>query len=66
MMVSAISQFFVILSSIALSFWCLQAIRFDVFFKTTHVSQAKGLHILLSIVLGYELARFIMEMSSLF
>lgn len=66
MLVSAISQFFVILVSISLVWWSLQAVRWDVFLKSSQSPQAKMLQVLLSIVLGYELARFIMEYSSLF
>jgi uncharacterized integral membrane protein (TIGR02327 family) len=66
MLVSAISQFFVILVSIGLSWWALQAVRWEMFLKSTVTTQAKLLQIILSIIVGYELAHFIMEYASLF
>jgi uncharacterized integral membrane protein (TIGR02327 family) len=65
-MVSAITQLFVIIGCIVLAYWTLQVVKWDVFLKTTATSQAKMLQVILSIILGYELARFIMDYSSLF
>jgi uncharacterized integral membrane protein (TIGR02327 family) len=65
-MVSAITQFFVIITCIAFAWWCLQVVRWDIFLKSTLSSQAKMLQVILSIILGYELARFILEYASLF
>jgi len=46
---------------IALSWWGLQAIRFDLFLKKPDGAQAKLLQILLSLVIGYEVARFFLD-----
>jgi uncharacterized integral membrane protein (TIGR02327 family) len=46
---------------IALSWWGLQAIRFDLFLKKPDSAQAKLLQILLSLVIGYEVARFFLD-----
>ncbi|MDT3417816.1 putative integral membrane protein (TIGR02327 family) [Brevibacillus aydinogluensis] len=46
---------------IALSWWALQAIRFDLFLKKPDGAQAKLLQILLSLVIGYEVARFFLD-----
>lgn len=46
---------------IALSWWALQAFRFDLFVKKVDSAQAKLLQILLSIFIGYGVARFFLE-----
>ncbi|MGD9677931.1 MAG: DUF1146 family protein [Vulcanibacillus sp.] len=43
---------------IALTWWALLAVRFDIFTYNAKSPQAKSLQIILSIVLGYQLARF--------
>jgi uncharacterized integral membrane protein (TIGR02327 family) len=46
---------------IAISGWALQSFKFDLFVKQPKGPQAKALHIILSIVIGYQLAGFIMD-----
>lgn len=43
---------------IGLSWWTLQAVRFERLLKRPNSAQAKLLQIFLSIVMGYELSRF--------
>lgn len=43
---------------IAVSWWALQSVRFDLFLKNPRGAQAKMLLILLSIALGYGVASF--------
>ena len=50
---------------IYLSFWTLQSIRIDQFFKAQHVAQVRVLLILLSIVLGYTASSFFLEFIAL-
>lgn len=52
------------LGCIALAFWALQAFRFDLFLKNPRSGQAKTLMILLSVVLGYGTAEFLMVYGS--
>lgn len=66
MLVSAITQLFVILVSIAIAFWSLQAVKWDVILKSTSPTKARMLVVVLALVLGYWLARFIIEYASLF
>ncbi len=46
---------------IGLSWWALQAFRFDLFVKKADSAQAKLLQILLSIFIGAGVARFFMD-----
>ena len=46
---------------IGLSWWALQAFRFDKVLRHPLSAQAKLLQIILSIVIGYELSRFFMD-----
>lgn len=66
MLISAITQLFVILVSIAIAFWSLQAVKWEVILKSTTPTQAKMLVVVLSLILGYWLAQFILEYASLF
>lgn len=51
----------IMLVCIGLSWWALQSFRIDVFLKNPKGPQAKLLQILLSLALGYETARFILD-----
>ncbi|MEF3305132.1 DUF1146 family protein [Paenibacillus sp. GYB003] len=51
----------VVLLSIALSWWALQQFRFDLFLKQPKSAPAKMLQVLLSVVLGYQVARFVLD-----
>lgn len=51
----------VALVCIGLSWWALQQFRFDLFVKQPKSAPAKMLQVLLSVALGYEIARFILD-----
>lgn len=51
----------VALVCIGCSWWALQQFRFDLFLKQPKSAPAKMLQVLLSIALGYEIARFILD-----
>lgn len=46
---------------IGLAWWALQQFRFDLFVRQPKSGQSKMLQILLSIALGYEAARFLID-----
>lgn len=58
---SGLANIFIVLLCIALAWWSLQQFRFDLFLKNAKSAPAKMLQVLLSIVLGYEAARFIID-----
>lgn len=58
---SGLAYITIVLISIFVSWWCLQQFRFDLFLKQPKSAPAKVLQIILSIVLGYEVARFIID-----
>lgn len=60
---SAIFNIVITLLSIGLSWWCLQMVNFDVLLKNAKSAQAKVLQIILSIVIGYNVAKFIIDYS---
>ena len=47
--------------SIGITWWALQILRFDIFTHSPKSPQAKTLQIILSIVIGYQLAKFFIE-----
>lgn len=49
------------LGLIALSWWALQCVKFDLFVRQAGGAQAKLLHLLLAIFLGYTAARFFID-----
>lgn len=51
----------VTLICIGLSWWALQQFRFDLFLKQPKSAPAKMLQVLLSVALGYEIARFTLD-----
>jgi len=51
----------VVLVSIACAWICLQQIRFDLFLKDPKSGSAKLLQIFLSIALGYQVAKFLLD-----
>lgn len=58
---NALMSILISLACIAVSWWALQAFRFDVFLAKPGSPQAKMLHILLSIFIGHGVAKFLME-----
>jgi len=61
MEVSAVLNIIVSLLLIAVSWWALQAFRFDLFVKKPDSAQVKVLQILLSIFIGHGVTRFFLE-----
>lgn len=59
--VSAVVNIVVSILCIGVSWWALQAFRFDLFVKHHESGQAKLLHIILSIFVGHGVASFFME-----
>lgn len=53
-----------IIACIALAWWALQAFRFDLFTHNPNSPQARGLQVILSLVLGYLLALFFLDFLS--
>jgi uncharacterized integral membrane protein (TIGR02327 family) len=56
-----LTQITVTLICIAIAWWALQCVRFDKWLIRPQSAQAKLLQIILSIVLGYETSRFMMD-----
>lgn len=46
---------------IGISWWALQALRFDLFLSKPNGARAKLLQIILSILLGYQMASFLFD-----
>jgi len=61
---SSLFNIVVVLICIGFAWFALQSIRFDVFLKDPKHGQAKLLQIILSIVLGYQFGKFIIDYSS--
>ncbi len=61
MEISAVLNIVLSVVFIGVSWWALQAFRFDLFVKKADSAQAKLLQILLSIFIGYGVARFFLE-----
>lgn len=59
--ISSLFNIFVTLIAIGISWWCLQMVNFDVLLKNAKSGQAKVLQIIISIILGYFLARFVID-----
>ena len=57
------SLFFIVmvLICIGVSWWALQSLRFELFIRNPGSGQAKVLHLLLSVILGYQVAKFIID-----
>jgi uncharacterized integral membrane protein (TIGR02327 family) len=59
--ISGVLNIFIALMCIGFSWWALQGIKLEVLFKHPKGPQAKLLQIFLSVALGYQLARFIID-----
>lgn len=59
--ISSLGYIVLVLLAIGLSWWALQQFRFDLFLKNPKGPQAKVLQIFLSIVIGYEVAKFLID-----
>jgi len=57
----AIAYMVVILASIMLTWWAMQAFRFDVFLREPRSFRARVLQLIVAVVIGYNLARFLMD-----
>jgi uncharacterized integral membrane protein (TIGR02327 family) len=58
---SGLVNIMIVLMAIFFSWWSLQQFRFDLFLKNPKSVPGKMLQVLLSIVLGYEVARFVID-----
>jgi uncharacterized integral membrane protein (TIGR02327 family) len=58
---SSLGYIFLVLVCITLSWWALQQFRFDLLLKNPRSAPSKILQIFLSIALGYEVAKFIID-----
>lgn len=58
---SGLFNIIVTLLSIGLAWWCMQMINFDVLLKNARSGQAKVLQVILSVVVGYTFAKFIID-----
>jgi uncharacterized integral membrane protein (TIGR02327 family) len=61
MAISSLIYICIVVICIGFSWWALQQFRFDLFLKQPKSSPAMALQILLSIALGSEVARFIID-----
>ncbi len=59
--ISGLFNISVTILSIGLAWWCLQMVNFDVLLKNAKSGQAKVLQIILSVVLGHQLGRFMID-----
>ncbi len=59
--VSGLIQITVTLVCMTAAWWALQSVRFDLWLKSVRSPQAIMLQIILAIVLGYQLARFLYD-----
>ncbi len=59
--IAGMIQIMVVVVCIAVAWWALQSFRIDLFLKHPASAQAKLLQILLSVVLGYQLGKFIID-----
>ncbi|WP_127581132.1 DUF1146 family protein [Paenibacillus koleovorans] len=58
---SGLAYICIVLIAIFGSWWALQQFRFDLFVRNPRSAPAKVLQVLLSIALGYQVARFIID-----
>jgi|HigsolmetaAR203D_1030402.scaffolds.fasta_scaffold38444_2 conserved hypothetical integral membrane protein len=57
----AIAYLIVILAGILLAWWALQAFRFDMFVREPKSLKARVLQLLVAVVIGYNVARFLLD-----
>lgn len=58
---SGLIQIILSLMCISVSWWALRTVRFDLWLKSVRSPQAVMLQMILSVVLGYQLARFLYD-----
>ena len=58
---TALFSLFILLVSVLIAWYALQAVRWDVFLKDSKSRPAAVLRLLLAVALGYQLARFVNE-----
>lgn len=61
MALSGMAYILVVLVCIFLAWWSLQQFRFDLFLRSPKSAPAKMLQVVLSIAIGYQLARFVID-----
>ncbi|CAG7634289.1 hypothetical protein PAESOLCIP111_03552 [Paenibacillus solanacearum] len=58
---SGLLNIVIVLVFIGFSWWVLQELKLDALFKRPRSAQAKLLQVFLSVALGYQLARFVID-----
>lgn len=61
MAVNGLIYIVIVLVCVAMAWWALQQFKFDLFIKNPRSAQSKVLQIFLSLALGYQVARFIID-----
>ncbi|WP_010278978.1 DUF1146 family protein [Paenibacillus senegalensis] len=61
MAVNGLIYIVVVLVCVATAWWALQQFKLDLFVKNPRSAQSKVLQVLLSLALGYQVARFIID-----
>lgn len=61
MAMTGMASIAVVVLCIGISWWALQQFRFDLFLKQPRSAPAKLLQVLVSVALGYEIARFLLD-----
>lgn len=59
--ITGLFNIIVTLLSIGLTWWCIQIVNFDVLLKNARGGHAKVFQIIISIVIGYTLAKFVID-----
>ncbi|MEB3102501.1 DUF1146 family protein [Ferviditalea candida] len=59
--INGLYSIIIVLVCIAVSWWSVQSIRLDLFLKNPRSGQAKLLQIIISLIAGYEVAKFIID-----
>lgn len=59
--ITGLFNIIVTLLSIVVFWWCLQMVNFDVLLRNSKSGQAKILQIMLSVVLGHQFAKFLID-----
>lgn len=61
MAVNGMIYIVIVLVCVAVAWWALQQFKFDLFVKNPRSAQSKVLQIFLSLALGYQISRFIID-----
>lgn len=59
--IQGIAYLIIILAAILLTWWAMQAFRFDIFLREPRSFRARMLQLIIAVVIGYNLAKFLMD-----